>query len=129
MLSYEKLLVYQSSMRFLRFSRNLISSLPRGSSPISDQLRRASISIPLNIAEACGKTKTPDKRKYFAHARGSAMECAAILDVCYEYKFLSHTDYKQNKELLRSIIAMLSKLSRHANFMREQEQDQDQKQG
>ena len=57
------------------------------------------------------------------------MECAAILDICNQYEFLSPADYKHNKELLRSIIAMLSKLSRHGNFFREQEQDQNQEQG
>ncbi|MBM4321616.1 MAG: four helix bundle protein, partial [Deltaproteobacteria bacterium] len=42
------------------------------------QLRRASISTPVNIAEGSGKTKEPDQQRYYAIARGSAMECAAL---------------------------------------------------
>ena len=127
MLSYEKLLVYPASIRFLRFARDLINQLPRGTSPLSDQLKRASMSVSLNIAEASGKTKGPDKRKFFSIARGSAMECGAILDVCLEFQYLTASEHRRNKELIRSIVTMLSKLSRtSAATVQEQVQAQEQ---
>ena len=54
---------------------------PRGQADLRDQLQRASTSIPLNVAEASGKTGTADRARFCAIARGSALECAAILDV------------------------------------------------
>ncbi len=55
MLDHEKLDVYQCSIEFLALSVQVIETLPKGYSALVDQLKRASWSIPLNIAEGCGK--------------------------------------------------------------------------
>jgi four helix bundle protein len=54
-----------------------------GHSAVTDQFKRAAMSIPLNIAEGAGKRHKADCRKYFDIARGSAMECGATIDVCH----------------------------------------------
>jgi len=60
----------------------VIAELPsKGHADIADQLRRAAQSQPLNIAEGAGRTSRPDVAKHYTIARGSAMECAAVLDV------------------------------------------------
>jgi hypothetical protein len=51
MMRYEKLIVYQVSIEFLGLSFKIIEQLPRGYSELADQLKRASMRIPLNIAE------------------------------------------------------------------------------
>ena len=112
MLDYENLDVYQCSIEFLALSYELLQSLPRGSSHIADQLKRASISIPLNIAEGSGKRTTADQRRYYAIARGSAMECGALLDVCRVMKFLEDPLYSKGKSLLVRIVSMLSRMAR-----------------
>ncbi|MDH5380374.1 MAG: four helix bundle protein [Cyclobacteriaceae bacterium] len=45
-----------------------------------DQLRRASFSIMLNIAEGNSRRTTNDRRNFFVIARSSAIECAAIVE-------------------------------------------------
>ena len=60
MLDHEKLDVYQCSIEFLALSVQVIETLPKGYSALVDQLKRASWSIPLNIAEGCGKNSFPD---------------------------------------------------------------------
>ena len=67
--------------RFAALSFKIIETLPRGNAELSDQLRRASISVPLNIAEGAGKTSDRERSRYHAIARGSAMECAALMDL------------------------------------------------
>jgi four helix bundle protein len=112
MLSYEKLDVYQCAVRFLALSSRLVSSWPKGNAALVDQLRRAALSIPLNIAEAAGKTTVPDRARYYAVARGSAMECAAIVEVS---KVLGYTDdaaANEGKDLLVRVVKMLSKMCR-----------------
>lgn len=48
---------------------------------VKDQLERASLSVVLNIAEAGGRHSRRDKARFYAIARGSATEVAALLDV------------------------------------------------
>lgn len=112
MLSYEKLDVYQCSIKFLSLAHEISSALPKGQGDLADQIRRASMSIPLNIGEGAGKRTKPDCRKYFDIARGSAMECAAAVDVCRILEFIQVDKAKEAKDLLQRIVAMLTKLAR-----------------
>ena len=90
----------------------LIESMPRGNQTIVNQLRRASISTVLNIAEAAGHPYTQKRRNHYAIARGSALECGAALDTC---KVLAVGDVSlipKGKVLLVSVVSMLSKMCR-----------------
>jgi len=112
MLSYQKLDVYQCSIQFIACAAVILSKLPRGSSYLCDELRRASMSIALNIAEGVGKPTEADRSRYWGIARGSAMECGAILDVCDTLK-LTHPDHLEKcRHLLERIVSMLSKMMR-----------------
>ena len=71
-LSHEKLDAYQVGIEFFALCARLLEAFPKGHSALADQLRRASLSIPLNTAEAVGKVTQPDSSRYFAIARGSA---------------------------------------------------------
>jgi four helix bundle protein len=53
----------------------------RGSAELRDQLDRASASVVLNIAEGAGRWSWKDKRRFYAIARGSATETAAIVSL------------------------------------------------
>ena len=77
---HERLIAYQRSIQFVGWASELLESIPSKLS-VCDQLDRASTSVPLNIAEGNGKYTGPDRCRYFDNARGSALECAACLDV------------------------------------------------
>lgn len=109
-MSYEKLVVYQLSIEFLGVAFQVIEQLPRGYSELADQLKRASLRNPLNIAEGAGKRTKADCRKYFDIARGSSMECGAILDVCAKLQLAQGELTKRGKQLLERMVAMLTKL-------------------
>jgi four helix bundle protein len=79
---------------------------------LRDKLRRASTSIPLNIAEASGRTGGADRARFHAMARGSAPECAAILDVLLLFEAVTAEHVEQGKTLLSRVVAMLSKMCR-----------------
>jgi four helix bundle protein len=89
-----------------------LESLPRGNAALADQLRRASVSIPLNVAEAAGKVSGADRARYYAMARGSAMECGAITDVCRSLGVIDEMLADRGKALLIRIVAMLTKMCR-----------------
>ena len=77
---HEKLNVYQASIKFVTWATDLISKI-QGKAAVKDQLDRASTSVPLNIAEGNGKFAIRERCRFLDFARGSALECAACLDV------------------------------------------------
>ena len=112
MMSHEKLDVYKVSIKFISLSRRILKDIPKGNADIVDQLKRASRSIPLLIAEGVGKTTPAHQARYFTDARGSALECAACLDVLNEEKFIDNVRFSEGKELLTRIVSMLTKMLR-----------------
>jgi four helix bundle protein len=110
-MNYRKLDVYQLAVRFLPLAVQLAQAMPTGYGPFADQLRRASLSVPLNIAEGSGKTGGADQRRFYAIARGSAMECGAIVDACTALGFIDTTLERRAIEMLDSIVRMLSKMA------------------
>ena len=112
MLSFQRLDVYQRSVEFLALAVETSAVVARGNGPLLDQLRRAATSISLNIAEAAGRTGDADTARAYAIARGSAMECAAVLDALRVLKMVDEGTHGRGIELLGRIVAMLTKLCR-----------------
>ena len=111
MFSHEKLEVYKKSVSFMGGVLRIVRELPPGNSDLTNQLRRAAMSISLNIAEGAGKTGKADKQKYYAIARGSALECAAILDILTTWELASIDKLERDRDLLEKIVAMVSVLA------------------
>ena len=103
---HERLNVYREAIAFVSWADELIRSISRGAA-VKDQLDRASTSIPLNIAEGNGKFSVPDRCRYLSHAYGSALECAACLDVMAAKQLVVTEDVLPGKDRLREIVSML----------------------
>lgn len=103
---HEKLEVYREAIAFIAW----LSALLEGSSrlgDVKDQLDRASTSIPLNIAEGNGKYGPKDRCRFFDVAHGSALECAAGLDVLVAKRKLTTDEIRPGKESLQKVVRML----------------------
>ncbi|HVS31807.1 MAG TPA: four helix bundle protein [Thermoanaerobaculia bacterium] len=113
---HEKLDVYHAAIDFIARANTIIEQLPRGRGYLTDQLQRASLSIVLNIAEGAGKYSAADKGVFYVRAKASAMESAAVLDVCAKLQLTPIAVIAENKSLLSRIVQMLTKLikSRHS---------------
>jgi four helix bundle protein len=106
LLDHEKLEVYQAALSFLKWLEPVLEKIPE-SLAVSDQLDRASTSIPLNIAEGNGKFTAADRCRFFDVARGSALESAAALDVLVAKGRCSMEEISSGKDRLWSIVSML----------------------
>ncbi|MEY2562143.1 MAG: hypothetical protein QOH88_336 [Verrucomicrobiota bacterium] len=138
---HEKLEVYRHSIAFCAWVGEFLPAIAHKTSA-KDQLDRASTSIPLNIAEGNGKFSAPDRARFLEMARGSALECAACLDVLVARKLATAADVTVAKEqlalIVRMMMGLLKRFSERADFLREedgyygyredQEQDHDQEQ-
>jgi four helix bundle protein len=112
MLAHERLDVYRCSIEFLGLTARVVGTIPRGHAMLSEQLNRAALSIPLNIAEGAGKPSTPERKRYYGIARGSAMECGAVLDACRVLGFGDDQVIETGKGLLVRIVSMLTRMCR-----------------
>jgi len=106
---HEKLSVYQEAIKFVVWSDEILETLPKNLA-VHGQLDRAATSISLNIAEGNGKYTAADRCRFFDIARGSALECAACLDVLVAKKRL--VEAGPGKEILIRIVSMLVGLIR-----------------
>jgi four helix bundle protein len=111
MFDHEKLDVYRVSMTFVAWSYRLCKRLKGVDRHARDQLLRSSQSIPLNIAEGNGKPPSADRKRFFRIALGSALECAATIDVLMACEAIYAKTGNDAKRLLFRIVSMLVKMS------------------
>jgi four helix bundle protein len=84
---FENLKVYQKALDYIDFVYEATRKFPKDEIfALTDQLKRASISICLNIAEGSGGTK-PEFNRFLKIARRSIRECIAITDIAYRQNF------------------------------------------
>src|SRR6187455_3067539 len=103
---HEKLEVYCESVAFVAWLSSMLEESVR-LGDVKDQLDRASTSISLNIAEGNGKYSPKDRCRFFDTAHGSALECAAGLDVLVAKSKLTPEEIRPGKERLQKIVRML----------------------
>jgi four helix bundle protein len=103
---HEKLEVYREAIAFVGWVSALLEATVRVGD-VKDQLDRASTSIPLNIAEGNGKYAPKDRCRFFDIAHGSALECAAGLDILVAKGKLTTEQIRPGKESLQKIVRML----------------------
>lgn len=110
MFDYEKFEVYKKAKSFFVEISTFIEDSKKLHNRIADQLYRAALSIPLNIAEGAGRYSKPDKRNFYTVARGSVFECTAIIDILLEKSVLSSEQKEAYYNNLEEISKMLSGL-------------------
>lgn len=103
---HEKLEVYREAIAFVAWWAEMSERCP-GPARVKDQMDRASTGIPLNIAEGNGRFSPRDRSHFMQIARGSALECAACLDVLVARRVLSTEEIGPGKLRLRGIVSML----------------------
>src|SRR5690242_6203244 len=121
---HEKLDVYREAIGLCGWVGDFLAAIP-AKAAAKDQLDRASTSIPLNIAEGNGKFSAKDRARFLEVARGSALECAACLDVLFVRKLASEQQVAGQKEklvrIVQMLIGLLRKFSERAEVLREDE--------
>jgi four helix bundle protein len=104
MFDFQKLDVYQKAKSFCK--QITIELRTKNFDRVTnDQLRRASFSIMLNIAEGSSRFSTRDRRNFMVISRGSVFECVAILEYLNEME-------KINKDKFEIYLATLDEISR-----------------
>lgn len=103
---HEKLIVYQKAMSFVVMRGGLLDRLPRRVAAC-DHLDRAAESILVNIAHASSAWTANERIACLGRANGSALECAACLDVLVAKTLLTADEAFSGKSLLAEVVSML----------------------
>lgn len=114
MFDFQNLEVYKKAKHFHVSCKSILLQY-KFDRYVTDQLGRASFSVPLNIAEGSGKFSKPDRKNYFTTARASVFECVAILDILSDEMKISESEFdtlmKNADELSRILYSMIKNLS------------------
>ena len=114
---YKDLLVWQKAMNLAISAYKTTELLPKKETyGISDQIRRASVSIPSNIAEGYGRQSTKSYAQFLTIARGSAYELETQLHLCQRIYQLPIETIKPPLELIPEITKMLTTLINKLNL-------------
>ena len=109
--SFKNLDAYKEAKNLVKMVYGLIEKFPKVETyALCDQLRRAVISIPSNIAEGSGRTSAKDQAHFFEMAFGSLMEVNCQMDIACDLGYINQTELNQVEEQIRKIAALLSGL-------------------
>ncbi len=109
---FENLIVYRRSLEFVDFIYEITKRFPKTELfSLIDQLRRAAISICLNIAEGSGGSKVEFSR-FLRIARRSVRECVAVTEIAHRRKFINTSERKQSRGFCLELSKMINGLMR-----------------
>lgn len=110
---YKNLDAYKESKALVILVYALLKKFPREEQyALCDQLRRAAVSIPSNIAEGSGRTSFKDQAHFFEIAFGSLMEVECQIDIANELGYIAKEEVENVAKHVKVIASLLSGLRR-----------------
>lgn len=108
---FEKLDVYKVSMEFVEKVFDISIAFPQKYQfSVGEQIRRASLSVPNNIAEGTGRKGAKDRKRFYNIAFGSIRECIPVLRITFQQDIIDKGTHRSLREYCHRISSMLVKL-------------------
>ena len=112
--------VYQESKQLVKDVYSFLERFPKFEVyAMGDQLRRAVVSVPSNIAEGSGRSSLKEKMHFLDVAYGSLTETLCQLDIAHDIGYISDEEFNEEKERISIIGKQLSGL--RASFQKQLE--------
>jgi four helix bundle protein len=109
---YQDLKVWQKAIDLTSEVYRLAKMLPRDEQfALCDQMRRAVVSVPSNIAEGRGRGTNKEFVRFLLMSRGSLWELSTQLVICEKLDYLNPTQTAEAKQLITEISKMLNALA------------------
>lgn len=110
-MSYRRLVVYQHSRKYVKDIYLLTKDFPKEELfALTNQLRRAAVSITSNIAEAMGRFSDKDKLHFLEFAFGSLYETMSQIEIALDLNYITKEQYDDMEKQVSDIAKMLSGL-------------------
>lgn len=111
MQDFKDLIVWKKAHENALAIYNLTKSFPKEEQyGITSQLRRASVSVPTNIAEGCGKFTQKDFAHFLQIALGFCHETEYLTLLAFDLNFIQKEDYNSLNQSINEVKAMLISL-------------------
>lgn len=113
-LAHKSLDVYKLSKEFVKEIYLLTSNFPKDEIfGLTNQLRRASISVPSNIAEGMSRDSSKDINRFLIIVRSSLVEIDTQLEIALSLNYMNENNIPKLEEFIVRIFQMLSKLIKY----------------
>jgi four helix bundle protein len=110
---FERLEAWQRAVEFANAMFDIADGLPQKYQfSLGEQLRRAALSVPTNIAEGSGRNSPKEARYFYNVSKGSVYECVSLLVMIGKRSHLSREAYQTHATEANEIAAMISGLMR-----------------
>lgn len=108
---FEKLLVWQKAIEYSLYIYKITTKFPKSEIfGIQSQIRRAAVSIALNIAEGSGRRTKKDFRKFLHDSLGSLRESVTCLHLSKQLTYIGKSEFDHSYSLATEISKMLYRL-------------------
>ena len=108
---HKDLIVWQKAMDLTIEVYSLARRLPKEELfALSDQMHRAVVSIPSNIAEGEGRNSDKDLTRFLLIARGSLWELSTQIEICERLGYFDNSEVSVATALITEISKMLNAL-------------------
>jgi four helix bundle protein len=108
-LAHTRLTVYQSSKELALECYKLTKRFPQDEKfPMVQQIRRAALSVHLNIAEGCSRRSKAERLRYLEIARGSVIEVDAAINIAHQLSYASAEELQPLGTLIINTFKLLS---------------------
>jgi four helix bundle protein len=108
---FKDLIVWQKAMDAVLLVYKLVKKLPKEEMyALSDQMRRAAVSIPSNIAEGQARNSDKEFAQFLAIAKGSKAELETQLLLCVTIGYLTEQDIQDVVEILQEVAKIINAL-------------------
>jgi four helix bundle protein len=116
MQDFKRLKVWQKAHQFTIELYKMTMHLPKDELyGITSQIRRASVSIPTNIAEGCGRDGSTELKRFLSISLGSTVEVEYLLLLTKDLQFIDEEQYQQLNaqvdEIRKMLIAFVNKIN------------------
>jgi four helix bundle protein len=110
-LAHMKMDVYKMSQSLAMECYRITANFPTHEKfAMTQQLRRAVLSVHLNLAEGCSRKSKPERKRFFEISRGSVVEIDACLELAVKLRYVNLEDLKDFGDFIVRTFQMLSRM-------------------
>ena len=115
MFSFQKMKIYQLAKELAIYSYQLTEKYPQNERyTIMNQINRAAVSVPSNIAEGTSRRSNKEKLNFINIAYGSLMELVCQMEISYELKYITK---EENDTIIQKTKNLSVKMSNYKNYL------------